>query len=65
MCLNTSYIFASKKINKKIIEIIVSEIEPKIICRADSVKIFFSINGNVNNPINDKSGNLKNNHMKI
>ena len=42
-----------------------NKIDPKIICREDSAKIFFSINGNANNPINDKSGNLKNNHMKI
>ena len=65
MCLNSSNKLASKKINRNMILIIVSKIEPKIIWLALFEKIFFSIKGNKINPTNDKKGNLKNNQVKI
>ena len=65
MCLNSSNKLAPKKINRNMMLIIVSKIEPKIIWLAFCEKIFFSIKGNKINPTNDKKGNLKNNQIKI
>ena len=65
MCLSSSNKLASKKINRNIILIVVSKIEPKIIWLTACEKIFFSTKGNKINPTNDKKGNLKNNQVKI
>ena len=65
ICLNSSYKFASKKINKKIIDAIVVRIEPSNIWLTDLENILFSLKGNKINPTNDKKGNLKNNQIKI
>ena len=65
ICLNSSYKFASRKININIILIKVNKIEPKIIWRIGCEKIFLSTKGNSINPINDKKGSLKNNQIKI
>ena len=65
ICLSSSYKFASKIINKKIIDAIVIRIEPSNIWLTELENIFFSIKGNKINPTNDKKGNLKNNQMKI
>ena len=65
ICLISSYKFTSKKINKKIIEIIDNKIEPNIICLTGWEKILFSVKGNNANPIKDNKGSLKNNQIKI
>ena len=65
MCLNSSYKFTSKIINKNIIKIIVNKIEPSIIALELLEKVFFSTNGNNKNPKNVSKGSLNNNHMKI
>ena len=65
MCLNSSYKFASKKINKNIIKIIVDKIDPSIIVLELFEKILFSINGNSKKPKKVINGSLKNNQMKI
>ena len=64
-CLSSSYKFAPKRINKKIIDAIVVRIEPSNILLTDLENILFSIKGNKINPTNDKKGNLKNNQIKI
>ena len=64
-CLISSYKFTLKKINNKIILIIVNKIEPKIIWLTDRKKIFFSIKGKRNNPTSESIGSLKNNQIKI
>ena len=64
-CLNSSYKFVSRKINRKIMLIIVNKIEPKIIWLIGCEKIFFSMKGNNINPTNDNKGSLKNNQIKI
>ena len=65
ICLNSSYKFTSKRINRKIIEITDNKIEPSIIWRTGWEKILFSVKGNNVNPINDNKGSLKNNQIKI
>ena len=65
ICLSSSYKFASKKINKKIMLAIVKIIEPRIILGTGWENIFFSMNGNNKKPIMDNKGSLKNNQIKI
>ena len=64
-CLSSSYKFTWKKINKKIILIIVINIDPKINWVSFFENIFFSTRGKKQNPIKDNNGSLKNNHIKI
>ena len=65
ICLNSSYKFALKNINKKIIPVIVSKIDPKTICLFELDKIFFSTKGNTHKPIKLIRGSLKKSQIKI
>ena len=65
ICLSSSYKFASKNINKKMIDAIVVRIDPSNIWLTELENILFSIKGNKINPTNAKKGSLKNNQIKI
>ena len=65
ICLSSSYKFTLKKINKKIILIIVNDKDPNVIWFIFEENIFFSIKGNITKPTIARIGNLKNNHIKM